>query len=151
MEIKVSVEIGATNEVAAILRGFLALLPQVTAEAAPAEKAEAVKVEVEATPTAEAKTEEKIEFTLEDVREAMNRCRLRFEGEDFKDNTQSDGYKKYHKALTTWFKYLAGTSGASDSKPSSLTAEQRKGFIDDCDNTILGDDGNFQLSSPSKS
>ena len=73
----------------------------------------------------------------------MNGTRDKFEGEGWKDNTDSEGYKKYHKALTNWFKYLAGQCGAADQKPSSLTADQRATFIHDVEHTILGEDGNF--------
>ena len=160
MELNVKVEIGATKELLDTLRGLFALLPNhcpggpmtVTAteilqavkqkaqEPAKAEQAE------QADPEPAAKTEAPKAPALpgsEECRKAMNSTRDKFEGEGWKDNTDSEGYKKYHKALTNWFKYLAGQCGAPDQKPSSLTADQRATFIHDVEHTILGEDGNF--------
>lgn len=157
MELNVKVEIGATAELTGLLRQLLALMPNHTlggpatmtanelAEIAkPAKKAEPEAQNKEPEPAA--KTEAPKAPALpgsEECRKAMNSTRDKFEGEGWKDNTDSEGYKKYHKALTNWFKYLAGQCGAPDQKPSSLTADQRATFIHDVEHTILGEDGNF--------
>lgn len=158
MELNVKVEIGATKELLDTLQGLFALLPNhcpggpmtVTAtEVQTAEQAQEPAKQAEEPAKAEepaAKAEAPKAPALpgsEECRKAMNGTRDKFEGEGWKDNTDSEGYKKYHKALTNWFKYLAGQCGAPDQKPSSLTADQRATFIHDVEHTILGEDGNF--------
>ena len=71
----------------------------------------------------------------------MHRTRQRFEGKDYKENTTGEGYKKYHKQLTSQFKQIAAILGAD--KPSALPAEQRAAFIAECDALIIGEDGNI--------
>lgn len=80
----------------------------------------------EAAPAAEAK-----ELTEQDIREAMDRTRKRIEGEDYKNNTDSEGYVKYHKVLTATFKNIAALLGSD--KPSTLPVEKRADFISECD------------------
>lgn len=80
-------------------------------------------------------------LTEEDIRACMHRTRQRFEGEDYKENTASEGYKKYHKQLTSQFKQIAAILGAD--KPSALPVEQRAAFIAECDALITGEDGNI--------
>lgn len=79
------------------------------------------------------------ELTEEDIRAAMHRTRQRFEGEDYKDNPNSDLYKKHHKALTSQFKQIAAILGAD--KPSALPADRRAAFIAECDALILDENG----------
>lgn len=82
------------------------------------------------------------ELTEVDVREAMDRCRKRIEGEDYKENTQGEGYKKWHKALTGWFKNTAAALGAD--KPSALpNHESRAQFIKQCEEVVVTDSGLF--------
>lgn len=55
----------------------------------------------EAAPQDESQAEaEEKPLTAEDVRAAMHKTRQRIEGEDYKENTNGDLYKKYHKPLT---------------------------------------------------
>lgn len=115
-----------------------------TTEAAP------VATEPEASQTTEAKQDyrpmvdgpaiqpEK-ELTEEDIRAAMHRTRQRFEGEDYKDNPNSELYKKHHKALTAQFKQIAAILGAD--KPSALPANRRAAFIAECDALIIDENG----------
>ena len=79
------------------------------------------------------------ELTEVDVREAMDRCRKRIEGEDYKENTSSEGYKKWHRQLTSWFKNTSAALGAE--KPSALPDhDSRAAFIEMCgDVTTEGD------------
>ena len=100
-------------------------------EAAPAADA---APEAEAEPQPEAPAEGK-ELTEEDVRAAMDKTRRRIEGEDYKNNTDGEGYKKYHKQLTATFKNIAALLGSD--KPSTLPAEQRASFIKQCDELIV--------------
>lgn len=79
------------------------------------------------------------ELTEEDIRAAMHRTRQRFEGEDYKENTDSENYKKYHKQLTGMFKQIAAVLGAD--KPSALPAEMRASFIAECDALIIDEKG----------
>ena len=83
-------------------------------------------------PQAPAKEETKTkEYTEVDVRAAMDRTRKRIEGEDYKENPDSEGYKKWHKTLTGWFKNTAAVLGAE--KPSALPdSESRRKFIESC-------------------
>ena len=84
------------------------------------------------------------ELTEEDVREAMNRARCRIEGEDWKDNTDGDLYKKYHRQLNATFKNNSALLGAD--KPSALPADKRADFIAECDLLIVNDKG--EISKP---
>ena len=95
---------------------------------APAETAEQEPTpEPEPVPQATAK-----EYTEVDVRAAMDRTRKRIEGENYKEKTDSEGYKKWHRALTGWFKNTAAMFGAE--KPSALPdSESRAKFIACCD------------------
>lgn len=79
------------------------------------------------------------ELTEEDIRAAMHRTRQRFEGEDYKENTGSEAYKKYHKQLTGKFKQIAVVLGAD--KPSALPADRRASFIAECDALIIDEKG----------
>ena len=61
----------------------------------------------------------------------MDEARKRIEGEDYKTNTESEGRKKWHRALTGWFKNTAALYGAD--KPSELPdSESRRKFIALC-------------------
>lgn len=72
------------------------------------------------------------EYTEVDVRAAMDRTRKRIEGEDYKENTDSELYKKWHRRLTGWFKQTSAIFGAE--KPSALSdSESRYKFISCCD------------------
>ena len=80
------------------------------------------------------------EYTEVDIRAAMDRTRKRIEGEDYKEKPDSEGYKKWHKRLTAWFKNTAAFCGAE--KPSALPdSESRAKFIAACDAVeIKGDE-----------
>lgn len=107
------------------------------AEAAAEANAESAADTAEAAPEAEAPAESGKELTTEDIRAAMIRTRKRIEGEDYANNTDSEGYKKYHKQLTAQFKNIAALLGSD--KPSTLPAEQRASFIQQCDELIVKD------------
>lgn len=155
IKINVNVQIGVTEE----LYGLLSLLTKHTpapavaaapAENKPAETPAVVYAEVsnqeeatapepaaEAAPEPEAPAQEK-EYTEVDVRAAMERTRKRIEGEDYKENTSSENYKKYHRALTAEFKSIAAFLGSD--KPSALpSSELRETFCNQCDALILED------------
>lgn len=100
----------------------------------------------ESTPLVEASVQQPgKELTEEDIRAAMHRTRQRFEGEDYKNNTDSEAYKKYHKQLTGVFKQIAVVLGAD--KPSALPADRRASFIAECDALIIDEKG-FIASPP---
>lgn len=107
-------------------------------DAVPAETAQADGEESanEAADTTDA-PEEKKELTEQDVREAMHRARQRIEGEDYKNNTDSDGYRQYHKQLTATFKNISALLGSD--KPSTLPADKRAMFIQQCDELIVSE------------
>lgn len=86
------------------------------------------------------------ELTEEDIRTCMHRTRQRFEGEDYKENTDSEAYKKYHKQLTGMFKQIAAVLGAD--KPSALPADKRVTFIAECNALIIDENGFIAPPSP---
>ena len=90
-------------------------------------------------PQPQPQQEQKATYTEEDVREAMHKCRCRIEGEDYKDNPQGEGYTKWHKNLTAFFKNMSARLGYD--RPSELPVELRKAFIDECADIIIGEDG----------
>lgn len=87
---------------------------------------------------AEAQAEQK-PLTAEDVRAAMHATRQRIEGEDYKENTNGDLYKKYHKPLTAQFKNIAALLGAD--KPSALPSDKIANFIELCNGLQVMEDG----------
>ena len=85
------------------------------------------------------KTKSKKEINApEEARRIMHETRQRFEGEDYKNNTQSEEYKKYHKALNVEFIRIANVLGAD--KPSLLTAEKIYDFQEACARLEILDD-----------
>lgn len=163
MDLKISIEIGVTPELRALAESLLGtrkaapesvvVVKEVKQKAEPkaakqAEK-EAPKQEAkpqpqpqprqEEQPKAQPQQEQKATYTEEDVREAMHKCRCRIEGEDYKENTSSEGYTKYHKNLTAYFKNMSARLGYD--RPSELPVELRKAFIDECADIIIGEDG----------
>lgn len=154
IKITVNVQIGLTDELHSFLSKLIPAAPAVAAAAAkePAAQPETKEVAPEPQPEAEVtnqepKQEPAKEYTEVDVRAAMDRTRKRFEGEDYKDKTDSDLYKKYHRALTAQFKNMAAVLGSD--KPSTLpSSELREAFIKMCDELILGDNGEITTAVP---
>ena len=99
----------------------------------------------EAAPQNEGQAEQK-PLTAEDVRAAMHKTRQRIEGEDYKENTDGEAYKKYHKPLTAQFKNIAALLGAD--KPSALPSDKIASFIDQCDHLQIMDDGTIGSNCP---
>lgn len=85
-------------------------------------------------------------LTAEDVRAAMHKTRQRIEGEDYKENTNGDLYKKYHKPLTATFKNIAALLGAE--KPSALPPDKIASFMEQCDELRIMDDGTIGPKLP---
>ncbi len=94
---------------------------------------------------AEAEAEQK-PLTAEDVRAAMHKTRQRIEGEDYKENTNGDLYKKYHKPLTAQFKNIAALLGAD--KPSALPPDKIADFIEQCNGLQIMEDGTIGSNCP---
>ncbi len=149
IQINVSVNVGLTPELATLLSSFLEGRKQVepeapkkTAKAAaerpaeeamPAAAAEEKPAEAEAPkPTGTEPEAKEKEYTEVDVREAMDRCRKRIEGENYKEQTDSENYLKWHRKLTAQFKEISARYGSD--KPSTLPdALSREQFIKTCD------------------
>ena len=160
IKITVNVQIGLTDELHSFLSKLIPAAPAVAVAAAkePAAQPETKEVAPEPQPEAEVTNQEPApaeeptpepakEYTEVDVRAAMDRTRKRFEGEDYKDKTDSDLYKKYHRALTAQFKNMAAVLGSD--KPSTLpSSELREAFIKMCDELILGDNGEITTAVP---
>ena len=79
------------------------------------------------------------QLTEEDIREAMHLVRQRIEGENYKENTDSEGYKKYHRVLTQTFKNISALLGSD--KPSTLPADKRADFINEINALIVNEKG----------
>lgn len=94
---------------------------------------------------AQAEAEQK-PLTAEDVRAAMRKTRQRIEGEDYKENTNGEAYKKYHKPLTAQFKSIAALLGAE--KPSALPPNKIANFIEQCDGLQIMEDGTIGSNCP---
>ena len=99
----------------------------------------------EAAPQNEGQAEQK-PLTAEDVRAAMHATRQRIEGEDYKENTNGDLYKKYHKPLTAQFKNIAALLGAD--KPSALPSDKIANFIEQCNGLQIMEDGTIGSNCP---
>ena len=84
-------------------------------------------------------------YTELDVREAMHKARQRIEGEDYKDNTEGELYKKYHREMSRWFKRTAEVTGGAD-KPSALPPDKREAFIKECERVAVLDDGTIGVN-----
>lgn len=160
IKINVNVQIGVTKELFGLLSAFQHRSAPAVADA-PAESKpdEAAEVEQpkpepeakkeEAAPKAEAKKEAAPakEYTEVDVRAAMERTRKRIEGDDYKENTNGEKYKKYHRQLTAEFKNIAALLGSE--KPSALpSSELRETFCAQCDELVIGEDGNITTNTP---
>lgn len=115
-------------------------IAQATVAAAPVIESQddATAAEVPATETVTTDTAEEREYTEADVRAAIDRARQRIEGDDWKDNPDGEGYKKWHRALTSWFKVTAALFGAD--RPSELPdSRSRMNFIRCCDEVEIKD------------
>ena len=116
--------------------------PEPQPEAEAPEVTEQPTDEPEPQPEAEAPqpeaSQEPKELTEQDIREAMHRTRQRIEGENYKEETDSELYKKFHRQLTAQFKQIAAFLGAD--KPSALPLEQRASFIRQCDELVVEGD-----------
>ena len=164
IKINVNVEIGVTKELFGLLSAFqhrsAPAVAAAPAESKPDEAAAPAEVEQpkpepeakkeEAAPKAEAKKEAapaNKEYTEVDVRAAMERTRKRIEGDDYKENTNGEKYKKYHRQLTANFKNIAALLGSE--KPSALpSSELRETFCAQCDKLVIGEDGNITTNAP---
>ena len=101
----------------------------------------------EAAPKDEGQAEaEQKPLTAEDVRAAMHATHQRIEGEDYKENTNGDLYKKYHKPLTAQFKTIAALLGAE--KPSALPSDKIADFIKQCNGLQVMEDGTIGSNCP---
>lgn len=76
----------------------------------------------------------------------MHKTRQRIEGEDYKENTNGDLYKKYHKPLTAQFKNIAALLGAD--KPSALPSDKIADFIEQCNGLQIMQDGTIGSNCP---
>lgn len=108
-------------------------------------KAEEAAPQNEGQAKAQAEAEQK-PLTAEDVRAAMHKTRQRIEGEDYKENTNGEAYKKYHKPLTAQFKNIAALLGAD--KPSALPPDKIANFIEQCDGLQIMEDGTIGSNCP---
>lgn len=129
---------------------------ETTAETAPEPQPEAAAAAANADdgkqPEAKAVQEQKPaedkpkQLTEQDIREAMHKTRQRIEGENYKEETDGEAYKKYHRQLTATFKNIAALLGAD--KPSTLPAEQRAAFIAQCEELEILEDGTIGTKVP---
>ena len=160
-QINVQVTIGVSpelNSILAVLTRNQATAPAVEAAASKKEKAprpvEAATVkdpapepQPETLAEAPTETETEKEYTEVDVRAAMDAARRRIEGENYKEKPDSEGYKKWHRVLTAWFKNTAAMFGAE--KPSALPdSDSRYKFIRCCEEVNVNDAGELDSDLP---
>lgn len=156
--LQVNVTLGVSKELGDILSKLSNLPPlrlrpvetqaQTTEQAAPVEAAPAAAEQKpaepeKAAPAADPAPAAQKEYTTEDVRAAMDRCRQRVEGEDYK-NTKTEGRTKWHAVLTERFKDIAGwvVKKEGQEKPSQLPDSASRGqFIAMVDVICLSEDG----------
>jgi hypothetical protein len=119
--------------------------PQAEAEEAAAPAGDSAEAPASEQPAAEAPAGGKA-LTVEDVREAMRRARVRIEGEDWETNTTGEGYTKYHRQLNATFKNIAALLGSD--KPSTLSEDKFASFIQQCDELIVDADGTITTKCP---
>lgn len=120
---------------------------QVAEQVAEQEEAKAEEAAPQNEGQAKAQAEaEQNPLTAEDVRAAMHKTRQRIEGEDYKENTNGDLYKKYHKPLTAQFKNIAALLGAE--KPSALPPDKIADFIEQCNGLQIMEDGTIGSNCP---
>ena len=165
-EIKVNVQVDVTPNVVNLVSAILGKVGtaaepapvEAPAPAAPAKKprktatapepepapveAQAPQPEPEPAPAAPG---EDLPYTEEEIRAAMHETRCRIEGEDYKENTTSERYVKYHKRLTAVFKSLAKDLSGQE-KPSALPVEVRGAFIEAC--TLIQEAANGDVETP---
>ena len=155
IEINVKVTVGMENALLGVLTKLMnrEAAPEAAPAPKPSKQAEQVeempqpKPEVEnpqaepaqAEPAPAEPAEQNKEYTEVDVRAAMHKTRQRIEGENYKEQPDSEGYKKWHKVLTTWFKNTAAFCGAE--KPSALPdSKSRYQFIRSCEGVKVVND-----------
>ena len=119
--------------------------PEPQAEEAAAPAGDSAEAPASEQPAAEAPAGGKA-LTVEDVREAMRRARVRIEGEDWETNTTGEGYTKYHRQLNATFKNIAALLGSD--KPSTLSEDKFASFIKQCDELIVDADGTITTKCP---
>ena len=146
--INVNVSIGVTPEVVALVTSILTkqpgqiVVPGVVSDTKHEEAAQApVRKTRKAKGEAAAENANR-ELTEEDVREAMHKVRQRIEGENYKENTDSENYKKYHRVLTQTFKNISALLGSD--KPSTLPADKRADFISEINALVVNDNGEIE-------
>lgn len=122
------------------------VFPPVEEPAKPAAPAEAEAPAAPAEPAEPAAPAEVKAPTVADVRAAMDRCRKRIEGENYATDTKSEGYQKYHKALTAEFKRISALLGSD--KPSGLAENHRWSFIDEVNLLDIMEDGSIGKPVP---
>lgn len=147
IEINVKVTVGMENALLGVLTKLMNREAAPEAVPAPKPRKQAKQVEempqpkpgvenpqaepAPAEPTPAEPAAQNKEYTEVDVRAAMHKTRQRIEGENYKEQPDSEGYKKWHKVLTTWFKNTAAFCGAE--KPSALPdSNSRYQFIRSC-------------------
>lgn len=137
MDFNVNVKFDATEELRMCVLGFRDMVSMLTGprvayhEAAEREEqAETPKEESEEpTPEVEepkAQPEAAAVPSISDMREAVNQLRIRIEGEDWEDKA-SEGYKRWHKKVTTAVKGIVAFCGAD--KIPGIPEEMRANFI----------------------
>ena len=156
IEINVKVTIGMENALLGVLTKLMNREEAPEAVPAPKPSKRAKQVEQEPQPKSEVENQQaeaapaepaapaeqpaqNKEYTEVDVRAAMHKVRQRIEGENYKEQPDSEGYKKWHKVLTGWFKNTAVFCGGE--RPSTLPdSSSRYQFIQCCEHVKVEND-----------
>lgn len=156
--INVSINLGLTNELVSLVKQLYNGASSQILEGKPEGVKERKKSNTTPEPVAksespkpeEGEAKEEVEskrtYTAVDVRAAMHNTRSRIEGEDYKENIEGEGRKKYHKALTSQFISIANMLGAD--KPSALPEDKIEEFINSCDQLKVLADGTVGSDVP---
>lgn len=127
IQINIHVDVGFNEALQGLLAAMVGGKTRQTDAAEPA----AIPEPVQAREPERVKAEQK-EYTDVDLRAAIDRTRRRIEGENYKEQPDSEGYRTWHKALSAWFKEKSRQCGAE--RPVLLPDnESRARFIAHCD------------------
>ena len=144
--INVSINLGLTDELFSLVKQLYNGASSQILESKPEGVKERKKSSKEEKEEAKEEVASKRTYTAVDIRAAMHNTRSRIEGEDYKENIDGEGRKKYHKALTSQFISIANMLGAD--KPSALPEDKIEEFINSCDQLKVLADGTVGSDVP---
>lgn len=116
------------------------------ANAAPAEPAPAPAPAPTVTVAVDPAEAEGEGISAMDLRKAMAAVRARIEGDDWQLNAESEGYQRYHDALTELFKSTARLLGGAS--PVKVPEDKRESFLATLATIGINSDGEVAIIAP---